>query len=336
MKFALIICTYNRQKSIARLMVSIKNQNLLPDEIIVVDGSHQKDETLANNDFKVPLTYYHVSESDRGLTKQRNLGFSKVSADIDVVCFLDDDVILNRNYFQELIKTFEPDHDTIGVGGYITNEVNWNKNSGQRESLNGGQFYFDGFYRQLPLRFKLRKVLDLMPDVLPGKMPKFGHGLSVSFLPPSGNVYSVEMLMGGVAAYKKSLFDKIQFSEFFQGYGLYEDADFSLRAAQLGKLYINTNAQLEHHHEPAGRPNMLKYGRMVVRNGYYVWRIKNPNPSLKDRFKWHAITLLLLSVRATNVITGPKRVQALMETIGRKIGYFELWIKRFTFKRIIK
>ena len=332
MKLALIICTYNRQKSIARLLVSIESQNLLPDEIIVVDGSHQKDETLADNNFKVPLTYYHVSESDRGLTKQRNLGLSKVSADIDVVCFLDDDVILDRNYFQELIKTFELDHDTIGVGGYITNEVNWNKNSGQRESLNRGQFYFDGFYRQLPLRFKLRKALGLMPVVLPGKMPKFGHGLSVSFLPPSGKVYPVEMLMGGVAAYKKSLFDKIQFSEFFQGYGLYEDADFSLRAAQLGKLYINTNAQLEHHHEPAGRPNMFKYGRMVVRNGCYVWRIKNPRPSLKDRFKWHAITLLLLSVLATNVITGPSRSNALMETIGRKIGYFELWIKLLVLK----
>ncbi len=135
------------------------------------------------------------------------------------------------------------------------------------------------------------------------------------------------MLMGGVSAYKKSLFDKIQFSEFFQGYGLYEDADFTLRAAQFGKIYINTKAQLEHHHEPTGRPNMFKYGRMVVRNGYYVWRVKNPRPNFKDRLKWHAITLLLLSVRATNVITGPKRVQALMETIGRKIAYFELLIR---------
>ena len=332
MKLALIICTYNRQKSIARLLVSIESQNLLPDEIIVVDGSHQKDETLADNNFKVPLTYYHVSESDRGLTKQRNLGLSKVSADIDVVCFLDDDVILDRNYFKEIMNTFERDHDAIGVGGYIKNEVKWHNNSVQKKSRNRGQFYFDGYYRELPLRFKLRKALGLMPDVLPGKMPKFGHGLSVSFLPPSGKVYPVEMLMGGVAAYKKSLFDKIQFSEFFQGYGLYEDADFSLRAAQLGKLYINTNAQLEHHHEPAGRPNMFKYGRMVVRNGFYVWRIKNPNPSLKDRFKWHAITLLLLSVRATNVITGPSRSNALMETIGRKIGYFELWIKLLVLK----
>ncbi|MDC0408823.1 glycosyltransferase family 2 protein [Flavobacteriaceae bacterium] len=328
MKFVLIVCTYNRPNSVSLLLKSIEDQNLLPDEIIVVDGSEINNKALEGYAYERKFNYYHVSALQRGLTKQRNFGLSKVSSEMDVVCFLDDDVILNRNYFRALINTFEIDQNTMGVGGYITNEVKWFKNDADKVSIDGGKYYFDGFYRPLPLRFKLRKLLGLMPDVLPGKMPKFGHGLSVSFLPPSGKIYSVEMLMGGVAAYKKSLFDKIQFSEFFQGYGLYEDADFTLRAAQFGKIYINTKAQLEHHHEPAGRPNMFKYGRMVVRNGYYVWRVKNPRPNFKDRFKWHAITLLLLSVRATNVITGPKRVQAIMETIGRKIGYFELLICR--------
>ena len=327
MKFAMIICTYNRPKSINRMLDSIKGQSLLPNEIIIVDGSEIINESLNENQSSGLFRYYHISAEERGLTKQRNFGLSKVSSEMDVVCFLDDDVILNRNYFKALINTFEIDQNTMGVGGYITNEVKWFKNDADKVSKDGGRYYFDGFYRPLPLRFKLRKALCFMPDVMPGKMPKFGHGLSVSFLPPSGKIYSVEMLMGGVSAYKKSLFDKIQFSEFFHGYGLYEDADFSLRAAQFGKLYINTNAKLEHHHEPSGRPNMFKYGRMVVRNGYYVWRVKNPWPNFKDRFKWHAITLLLLSVRATNVITGPKRVQALMETIGRKIAYFELWIR---------
>jgi glycosyltransferase involved in cell wall biosynthesis len=324
MKFALIVCTYNRQKSIARLMVSIESQNLLPDEIIVVDGSHKKDETLANIDFKMPLTYYHVSESDRGLTKQRNFGLSKVSPEADVVCFLDDDVVLKPDYFKQIINTFNSDNRCVGVGGYAINEVQWNLCQKQSK-VQRSEFYCDGYFRDEPLRDRLRNLFGLSSNLSPGKMPSFGHGRSS--LPPSGQTYEVDLLIGMAMSFKRSLFEKIQFSEFFQGYGLYEDADFSLRAAQLGKLYINTNAQLEHHHEPAGRPNMFKYGRMVVRNGYYVWRIKNPRPSLKDRFKWHAITLLLLSVRATNVITGPKHSQSLMETIGRKIGYIELWIR---------
>jgi hypothetical protein len=47
----------------------------------------------------------------------------------------------------------------------------------------------------------------------------------------------------------------------------------------MGKLYLNTAAQLDHYHD-AGRPNQYQYGRMVVRNGWYVWRTKNPIPHL--------------------------------------------------------
>jgi len=333
MKFALIVCTYNRPKSINRLLDSIGGQSLLPNEIIIVDGSEIINESLNENQSSGPYRYYHISGEERGLTKQRNFGLSKVSSDMDVVCFLDDDVILTTEYFEQIIATFNMDDKCVGVGGYATNEVNW-KVRGPEYKTQISKYYFDGYFRDEPLRDRLRNLFGLSSDLSPGKMPSFGHGRSS--LPPAGKNYEVDLLIGMAMSFKKCLFDKIHFSEFFQGYGLYEDADFSLRAAQLGKLYINTNAQLEHHHEPAGRPNMFKYGRMVVRNGYHVWRVKNPRPNLKDRFKWHSVTLLLLSVRATNVITGPKRGQAFIETIGRKIGYFELWIKRFTFKRIIK
>ena len=324
--FSLVICTYNRKQNLNRLLESIVNQASKPKEIIIVDSSdfiHPRHQEFEKSNL---IFYKWVTRKDRGLTKQRNIGIRMVHEQSNIICFLDDDVILNTNYFKELMITFNTYEKAIGVGGYIVNEIEWKKKITNSESTSINKYEFDGFYRNLPLRFRLRKRLGLSPNTPPGYMSNFGHGYSVSFLPPTEKTYSVEMLMGGVAAYRKSLFDKIQFSEFFQGYGLYEDADFSLRAAQLGKLYINTKAQLEHHHEPAGRPNMFKYGRMVVRNGHYVWRIKNPRPNITDRFKWHAITLLLLLVRATNALTGPKRKQALMETIGRKIGYFELLI----------
>jgi hypothetical protein len=54
---------------------------------------------------------------------------------------------------------------------------------------------------------------------------------------------------------------------------------------------LNTAAKLHHFHNPAGRPNQYLYGKMVVRNGY-VWRTKNPRPSVKHKLKWHAITII--------------------------------------------
>jgi hypothetical protein len=37
---------------------------------------------------------------------------------------------------------------------------------------------------------------------------------------------------------------------------------------------LNTAAQLHHYHDVQGRPNQYQYGKMVVRNGWYVWRVK--------------------------------------------------------------
>ena len=131
--------------------------------------------------------------------------------------------------------------------------------------------------------------------------------------------------MGGVSSFRKSVFKEFQFSTYFEGYGLYEDADFTLRLSKVGKLYINTNAQLGHYHDASGRPNQYDYGKMVVRNGYYVWRVKYPNPSFKAKIKWHLITLLLTVIRFTNVATTSKRKEAFTETLGRISGCVTLF-----------
>ena len=130
--------------------------------------------------------------------------------------------------------------------------------------------------------------------------------------------------MGGVSSYKKAIFDTLSFSANFEGYGLYEDADFSLRIAKLGKLYVNTNARLSHHHDASGRPNKFKYGKMVVRNGWYVWRVKYSNPSFKSRIKWNLTVLLLTTIRFLNVLTTNHRKEAFTEALGRIVGWLSL------------
>jgi GT2 family glycosyltransferase len=125
-------------------------------------------------------------------------------------------------------------------------------------------------------------------------------------------------------SFRKKIFEHIKFSNYFEGYGLYEDADFSLRALQFGKNVINTNLQLNHLHNPSGRPNQYKYGKMVVRNGWYVWRIKNPNPNLKCKLKWHLITILLIIIRFSNILTTNEKKTAFTEAIGRTIGWWSL------------
>lgn len=147
----------------------------------------------------------------------------------------------------------------------------------------------------------------------------------MSFLPPSGKVYEVQQFMGGVASFRKSVFEIIQFSTYFEGYGLYEDADFTLRLSNHGKLYLNTKATLGHFHDGSGRPNKFQYGKMVIRNGWYVWRVKYPNPSFVAQLKWNAIAFLLTAIRLSNAITSSEKKAAFTESLGRISGWFSLW-----------
>jgi glycosyltransferase involved in cell wall biosynthesis len=324
MKLTLIICTYKRSNVITDLLDSVLIQTVYPDEVLIIDGSPDDltKEVLAAKSYN-NLHYFKVGTENRGLTKQRNYGIERVNSDSVIIAFLDDDTVLDKNYFEQLLATYSLYPDALGVGGYINNEVQWQKVSeNYKPTVN--EFFYDGYKRKDGSRFVARKKLYLDSNCAPSWSSNYSHGRSLGFLPPSGKIYEVEQLMGGVSSFKKEVFQTMQFSTYFEGYGLYEDADFTIRVAKTGKLYINTNAQLGHFHDSAGRPNKYIYGKMVVRNGWYVWRVKNPNPKFKDWFKWHAITGLLIFIRATNIVTSADKKEALTETAGRVVGLISL------------
>ncbi|WP_313803876.1 glycosyltransferase family 2 protein [Flavobacterium sp.] len=326
MKFTLIVCTYMRPQPLLTLLKSVSEQLLYPDEILIVDGSTNEEtkEILEKYSF-TNLKYYLVPDQERGLTKQRNFGIERVNSASDVICFLDDDTVLEKEYFSEIFKAYQKFPDAAGIGGYITNEVVW-ETAGIHYTPKINEYFFDGWKRKDGSRFVWRKRLGLDSDKNPGYLPEFSHGRSVGFLPPSGKIYQVEQLMGGVSSFKKSVFEEMKFSTYFEGYGLYEDADFTLRLSKSKALYVATSARLAHYHDASGRPNKFAYGKMVVRNGWYVWRVKHPQPSVKSILKWHSITLLLTIIRGTNVITTKKRKEAFTETMGRLFGWFSLFV----------
>lgn len=313
-----------RPKPLLKLLQSVQEQTLYPNEILIIDGSTNSDtEDILKGNLFHNLKYFIVGKENRGLTKQRNFGIRNVNDSTEIVCFLDDDTVLESDYFENLLNTYNLLPEALGAGGYICNEVKWEKvTRNYMPKLN--EFYFDGWKRTDGSRFVLRKKLNLDSDCPPGFAPLFSHGRSVGFLPPSDKIYEVEQLMGGVSSFRKSVFDTLSFSTYFEGYGLYEDADFTLRVAKIGKLYINTAAKLDHFHASSGRPNQYKYGKMVVRNGWYVWRVKNPDPAFKDCVKWNAITILLTLIRFSNALTSNAKQESFTEAMGRTIGWWSL------------
>lgn len=317
-----------RSEALLNLLHSVQNQILCPNEIVIVDGSVNEEtkRTLNNKEFQ-NLKYFLVSGAHRGLTKQRNFGISKVGNDSEIICFLDDDTVLESDYFAEIIKTFQTNNDVSGVGGVAINEYKW-KLQEENVLYNKNKFYlFEGYYYKEGLRNVMRNYLGLASNLGPGKMPDYSHGRTCGF-PMTGKTYEVDLLIGMSMSFRRSVFDKINFSRFFEGYGLYEDADFSLRALQFGKNVINTKAHLSHFHAESGRPNKYLYGKMVVRNGWYVWKVKNPNPNFKNCFKWNAITILLTLIRYTNILSENNKKEVFAEALGRTVGWWSLIFNR--------
>lgn len=317
-----------RPEPLIQLLQSVEAQTVYPNEILIIDGSTNEESgiVLKENRFE-DLKYFMVPPKSRGLTKQRNYGIERVGNEMEIVCFLDDDTVLENDYFEQLLKTYQIYPEALGVGGYIINESEC-EFVGKDYVPKIEEYFFDGWKRKDGSRFVLRKKLGLDSDCPPGYSSLYSHGRSVGFLPPSGKIYEVEMLMGGVSSFKKKVFETMQFSTYFEGYGLYEDADFTLRVAKKGKLYLNTAAKLNHYHDSSGRPNQYQYGKMVVRNGWYVWRTKNPKPIFKDKLKWHSITILLTIIRFSNTFTTNTRKEAFSEALGRTVGWWSLLLNK--------
>lgn len=322
MGISLIICTYKRAEAMKVLLGSLRKQNVSPDEILVIDASLDEltAELVAEEQkswSKGSLFYFKAPPEHRGLTKQRNYGV--VRATSEIIAFLDDDTVPEPNYFQEIRNCFEKYPDCHGVGGFITNEVEWSL-SQKRKSKDLTTFQYGGWEVRESYRWKIRKLLGLESPIPPGWVPEFGHGRPVNFIPPDGKDHKVETLMGGASAWRKEVFQKHNFSTFFEGYGLYEDFDFCVRVSRQNPLYLCTKARLAHYHAPTGRPDSFLYGKMVVRNGWFVWRRRWSNPNLKNQLRWWAITYLLIILRLIDVRDLSTCKSAFLEGCGRLWG----------------
>jgi len=328
MNFTLIICTYMRPNALLKLLHSVKHQTVYPNQILIVDGStNEETKKVFETESFENIQYFLVDKSNRGLTRQRNFGISKMAPNTEVLCFLDDDTVLKPDYFEEILNAFKSNPEIVGVAGVEVNETNWIQKQPNRK-YNKYKFYeFEGYVYPEGSRNVIRNVLGLQSNLGSGRMPEFSNGRNCGF-PLTGKNYEVDLLMGLSFSFRRIVFENNKFSTYFEGYGLYEDADYSIRAQQFGKNVVATKAQLFHYHDASGRPNKYQYGKMVVRNGWYVWRVKYPNPSLKAKLKWNAIVLLLAFIRFSNIFTTKKKQEAFTEFSGRIAGWFSLFTNK--------
>jgi glycosyltransferase involved in cell wall biosynthesis len=120
---SLLVSTYNWPEALNLCLESIKNQVLLPEEVIVADdGSTEETRLLIEKhqlNFPVPLV--HVWQADEGfqLSKIRNKAIAKANG--EYIVQVDGDLILERHFIQDHVA-FRKENSFVSGSRVIMNK----------------------------------------------------------------------------------------------------------------------------------------------------------------------------------------------------------------------
>lgn len=120
MKVSLIITTYNWPEALELVLLSVKKQVILPDDVIIADdGSKIETRHLIQHfqkDFPVPLI--HVWHEDKGFRRSSVLNLAISKSDSDYIIQLDGDCIIHKFFVSDHIRQSEK--NTYLFGSRVT------------------------------------------------------------------------------------------------------------------------------------------------------------------------------------------------------------------------
>jgi glycosyltransferase involved in cell wall biosynthesis len=106
MTVSLLISTYNWPEALSIVLESVKNQSVLPNEIIIADDGSRDETKVVIDNFRVKNNFiiHHIWQEDNGfrLSEIRNKAIAK--AQFDYIIQIDGDVILNYNFIKNHIQ----------------------------------------------------------------------------------------------------------------------------------------------------------------------------------------------------------------------------------------
>ena len=259
--FTVVICTYNRHHLIENCLKSILSNTIIPRKIIIIDQNYSFLTNIKiinlfkSKNYKNYLIIRNLIQ--KGLTRSKNLSLKHVNT--KYVFFVDDDLILKKNYFFENIKLIFKKR-AQGVCGVISNyESNFIKDFFYYifnfSIFKDNRYYFKN-YRKLKKQFTHSKVFQLP---------------------------------GGMTCFENKIFKQLSFDEKFIIHN-YEDVEFNIRLRKQYnnlKLYMNFNTEAKDCLKKSSKEN-------IFMRFYYLRLIYLRNKSLNLLFFYYLSFLGLI------------------------------------------
>lgn len=241
---SIVIPTMNRYEILIETLESIVSGSCIPNEIIIIDQSENKQYLISNiSKFKhLDININIIEQIEPSLTKARNLGMKYVNNDIVICC--DDDILMENNMLEKIYLKMK--NKSIGLIAVL------DKNTTESESDNLLGYVFG--------KKKLNKSNGYVTKSLFGRYPKI-----------ISQQINTEYAMGYCFVIRKSILEEgnIMWDENLISYAYPEDLDFSFTYYKYCKLInrqciINPDIYVTHLASPVGRITSFKKTIMYV------------------------------------------------------------------------
>lgn len=252
--FSIVICTLNNLVGLEKCITSITQQTLKPNEIIIVHGAMDRE-----IEESITKRIQHILQSNlitlkyiktiKSLVLQRNIGIDNSGG--DVIVFLDDDVILDKNYFYYLLEAYQSKwNESIGgVQGTIV------------EGLKKKPWQPNEVYKKIFLLGGMTGSGRLLPSANP------------SFCGNPKKIKKVDIFNGCMMSFRRAVLLENRFDANFKEFWICDDVELSYRISRKYHLYQTPLAQLNHISSTPNYEGHRKIARMAVHNRLYIFRL---------------------------------------------------------------
>lgn len=274
---SVITPTLRRPDEVRKLLTSLAAQRHLPFEIVLVDGApvieRDTEQAVAQLAPTLPFECVYLRHGG-GTAIQRNAGIDVARGDF--IAFIDDDMLLEPDFFEVLVGEFARDtaQRVGGIAGYITNQYLDPKKSG---------------------RWRWYRRMRLFTTYEPGRFD-FGSGYPINryMQPPHDTTREIDFMGTNCALWRRELFDAgLRFSPFFIDYGVVEDAHLALTARRRAWTLLECGrARCVHMHSPRGRTDKRRIARKTAVNYRFLFVDIVPSRTLAQEVRFWRVQIV--------------------------------------------
>jgi len=250
-----VICTLHNVEGLEKCINCITQQEVKPKEVIIVHGDIDNKLEESVNRIICPILQSNLIslkylKTIRSLVMQRNIGIDNACG--DVIVFLDDDVILEKDYFYHLMEAYQSkwSESLGGVQGTII------QNDRAKKFMNSKEI--------------LKQIFLLGGDSGRGKLLP---SVKPSFLINTKEIQKVDIFNGCMMSFRRNVLVNNRFDTNLKEFWVLDDIELSYRISRKYELYQAPQARLYHVSSTPNYEGLKKIACMSLFNRLYVFRL---------------------------------------------------------------